>query len=197
MRNIHATLVVVLALAGCAGQLPSDEPRGPADPQGSQGSQSDVAPAAFQADDDLFAGDMPDMMVDAHTLELDGEELDADLQKALYGYALEHTDDARPWLLLARDSMRRSWDGFAVRQYGSAIDADARAASQDGVLADLVWIAGHSQGAFEQRESTALIADVYGPDALPAIDRALADAQRMEDLVAAERLRALRAGIEQ
>ena len=189
MRNIPLVLTVMFALAGCAAQVGVEVPN---DPDGAQGASE---PAAGD-NHDLFAGEMPPLMQQAHSRQLDGALLDLDEQRALYDYALEHDDDARPWLLLARDSMRRDWQGFALRQYASAIEADARAAVQRGVLDDLVRIAAYNSAVFEQRNAADLIVDVYSDDALPAIERALADAERAGDDAAIARLTALRTTLE-
>src|SRR5262245_13133069 len=108
---------ILVVLAGCFGEVA--EPGASTPPSSKPAEEVEVA--------DLFAGDMPDVMVDAHARQLGGDLLEPDVQRELFAYAERHPHDARPWLLLARDSMQRSWPGFAMRQYRSAIEADPRA----------------------------------------------------------------------
>jgi len=191
MGKLHAILIV-LALGGGAGQVADQVAT--RDATGSDGSAQDRATGdgvMCGATDDLFAGDMPDLLVDAHARQLGGELLEIEIQRELYDYAVASGDDARPWLLLARDSMRRDWEGFAVRQYASAIETDPCAATQPGVLDDLIAVAATHGGSLERREASALITAAYGTRALPALDRAMSTAEASGDHTAIERLAAL------
>jgi hypothetical protein len=143
---------------------------------------------------DLFAGDAPDLLVTAHRAQLCGEVLDVDVLSAIFQYAQQHPDDARPWLLLARDSMRRQWGGFAVRQYASAITADERVTHDDSVLVDLLHVARNYDG-LEHDEASALIAEAWGARALPALDAQQAEMRAADDAAAVDRLEDVRAGI--
>lgn len=144
--------------------------------------------------EDLFAGELPEVLVVAHVRQLDGELLDIDLLRDLHTHGLEHGHDARPWLLLARDSMLRTWAGIAVRQYRIAIEADPRAADQALVLKHVVAIAAGFDG-IEHRESSALLSSVWGESALSEIDCALEAALALHDERACARLEEVRGDI--
>lgn len=178
-KQIFVGLAMWCAI-GCAAEVGAD-----AAPDG-EPSQ----PEAF----DMFAGEMPDVIVDAHAQQLAGEAFSLPTMRALVDYAIEHADDARPWLLLARDSMRSGAAGFAVIQYTSAIHADPRAADQEGVLADIVQIA-RTHGGVEHRKATAIILEAYGEAALSIVERELVIARDSHDAPAVARLEALRDAI--
>lgn len=165
-KVFHAFALVTLA--GCATAVgdgrPDTEDRDMDDMTGGARAQAETAPKAPAnpaTPVDMFAGEMPDLLLDAHVRQLDGEALELFTLQVLYDYALQHDSDARPWLLLARDSMRNAWPGLAVRQYRSAIEADPRAAGQRGVYEDLLQIAAAYEGV-EHVEAIAVLSSVYG-----------------------------------
>src|SRR5262249_51545163 len=80
----------------------------------------------FDLTHDPFLGEMPEIMRFALEEQRAGRELALKVQRELFNYTRSHPQDARPWLLLARDSMARDSGGFAERQYGSALRADAQ-----------------------------------------------------------------------
>lgn len=116
---------------------------------------------------DPWGCDMPQLIAEALELQERGELLDIRVQRTLWSYAQDNPTDARPWLLLARDSMLREWDGFAVRQYAAAISADARAIEVPFVLEDLLAVARSHASGLEHDEVTALLLDNWGPEVLP------------------------------
>ena len=124
---------------------------------------------ALAPDSDLFAGTMPDFMVDLHAAVLDKKWLGAPQQRQLYEFGQEHKDDARPQLILAWDSMNREWDGIAVRMYRIAYRADHRAKDDPSMLRDLLTVASRFDRT-EFREATEIIKEAYGKDALPRIE---------------------------
>lgn len=154
-------------------------------PSPSQGSPADA--------DDLFAGPMPDFMVDLHARVLDKKRLGAPMQKQLYDYGQAHKDDARPQLILAWDAVNREWDGIAVQMYRIAYQADPRAAQDSRMLPDLLRIASQSQPErVEYRDTLELLRKAYGADARPAIQTELEELNASGELVRAERLSRLR-----
>jgi hypothetical protein len=128
-----------------------------------------AAPAAIDPLVDVFAGPMPDFMVDIHTRVLDKKPLGVEQQKALYNFGQENKTDARPQLLLAWDSMNREWDGIAVRMYRIAYRADNRAKHDPRMLNDLISVASRLEKT-EHREATAIITEAYGESVLPRLD---------------------------
>jgi hypothetical protein len=179
-ETISVMAGALLLLMGCAGT------RAPA-PTHELKATTANAPELY----DPFVGDAPHIITEALAEQASGKLLDIDLQRALFDYAHSHLDDARPWLLLARDSMARAWGGWAERQYASALEADPRVVSADGVLSDLMIVATDYQGS-DQTEATQLIVEHWGDTAIPAIEQALADAELRDDEVRASHLQALR-----
>lgn len=143
--------------------------------------------------DDLFAGPMPDFMVDLHARVLDKKRLGAPMQKQLYDYGQAHKNDARPQLILAWDAVNREWDGIAVQMYRIAYQADPRAANDSRMLPDLLRIASQSQPErVEYRDTLELMRKAYGPNARPAIEAELEELNATGELARAERLSTLR-----
>jgi hypothetical protein len=151
-----------------------------------------TAPASTATD--LFAGAMPDFMAATHLRVLDKQPLEIPEQKQLYNWGKEHPDDARPQLLLAWDSMNRDWQGIAVRMYRIAYRADRRAKADPSMLRDLLAIASRFDGV-EGSESTEVVKEALGGEALPDIDAALDTARAGGDDAAVTRLVALRKAI--
>jgi hypothetical protein len=150
-----------------------------------------ATPATPVLDADLFAGPMPDFMIEAHTRTLDKKWLDVRMQKQLYNYGQEHKDDARPQLLLGWDSMNREWYGIAVRMYRIAYRADPRAKHDPSMLRDLLFIASRYDKT-EFREATEIIRTAYGEEALPRIDEEISALRSRGEIARSERLERLR-----
>jgi hypothetical protein len=185
-------VMMILALGGCAADVAASE-TAPEMPGGA-GAMAQAALPDGTDDYDPFAGDMPYLLVDAHTRVLDSEWLDLGTIHALWDYAQSEPNDARPWLLLARDSMAQEAHGFAVTQYRSAFEADARSADYAPMLPDVLSIALH-HGGFEYRKSVELIVDAWGESALPTIDAAMLTMHSAGNLEGARKLAAIRAEV--
>lgn len=152
------------------------------------------AAAAPNAPGDLFAGPMPDFMASVHVRVLDKKPLEIEEQKSLYDFGKANPKDARPQLLLAWDSMNRDWQGLGVRSYRIAYRADHRAKDDPSMLRDLLEVAGKYDG-IEGSETTELVKEAYGREALPKLDEALTKMRGTGDSRGVARLEALRAAI--
>lgn len=144
---------------------PIAEPTTPA----GQPQPTAAAPAAVP---DLFAGSMPDFMIDVHRQVLGKQPLEVEQQKQLYEFGRAHKDDARPQLLLAWDSMNNDWDGIAVRMYRMAYNADKRAKDDPSMLRDLLEVASRNDHV-EFDDARKVIGNIYGAQALPALNAKL------------------------
>jgi hypothetical protein len=162
-------------------------------PSGENNAAPVPAPAPEPAVD-LFAGEMPDFMANAHARVLDKKPLGAPDQKRLYEHGQDNPNDARPQLLLAWDSMNREWDGIAVRMYRIAYRADARAKQDPSMLRDLLQVAS-THDRVEYRETTEIVREAFGGEALGAIEEKIADLQSRGDSKGIDRLERLRAAI--
>lgn len=182
----------------------SDEPEAPATasavarpPAANTGSAQISAPApkpAAPPEVDLFAGEMPDFMANAHAKVLDKKWLGAPEQRQLFDYGKQNPTDARPQLLLAWDSMNREWDGIAVRMYRIAYRADPRAKQDPSMLRDLLRVAA-THDRVEYRETTEIVREAYGGEALGAIEEKIEELRGRNDATGVDRLERLRDAI--
>jgi hypothetical protein len=168
------------------------EPRTAQPNAAAEPAQAAAAPAEPAVD--LFAGEMPDFMANLHARVLDKKPLGAPQQRELYEYGKKNPTDARPQLLLAWDSMTREWDGIAVRMYRIAYRADPRAKQDPSMLRDLLQGAA-THDRVEYRETTEIVREAYGGEALDAITEKLAELQSRGDSRGVERLERLRDAI--
>ena len=179
------------------------EPK-PNEPKPSEPARADPAPppaAAAKAGGvpqqpnadaiDLFAGEMPDFMAEAHMRVLDNQRLHPSKAKELYDYGMENKQDARPQMLLSMDALNREWYGFLSRHYRMAYRADPRVKDIPEVLSNLVWVAGNYDRV-EYREATEVLHMMYGAKALPEVEARLEEAVAANQDKRIERLSKLR-----
>ncbi|HMI90199.1 MAG TPA: hypothetical protein VK509_02495 [Polyangiales bacterium] len=165
---------------------PAPAPAQPAPKPATAAPAQPIAP-----DSDLFAGTMPDFMVDLHARVLDKKWLGAPEQRQLYEFGKQNKNDARPQLLLAWDSMNREWDGIAVRMYRIAYRADRRAKDDPTMLRDLLAVASRFDRT-EFREASEIIKEAYGGEALPRIEEEIARFTTAGEVARAARMSRLR-----
>jgi serine/threonine-protein kinase len=111
-------------------------------------------------------------------------------QRALvpaYEFARKHPDDPRPWLLLGAAYARSDWFRDSVERYLRAHQVDSTCRGDPQMLADLLKAAAHPVAG---RSAARAIRDIYGVEAIPALEQALE--QRRGDPEATARLTRLR-----
>jgi hypothetical protein len=111
-------------------------------------------------------------------------------QRALrpaYEFAHQNPGDPRPWLLLGHAYAQLDWLSDAVERYVRAYRVDSTCRGDPQMLADLVKAAAHPVAG---RSAARAIHDIYGADAMGAIDAAIA--RHDSDREAAARLGRLR-----
>ncbi|HEY6478021.1 MAG TPA: protein kinase [Polyangia bacterium] len=94
-------------------------------------------------------------------------------QRALapaYEFAHDNPDDPRPWLLLGRAYAELDWFSDAVDRYVRADHVDSTSRGDPQMLADLLKAAAHPAAAHLAARA---IRDIYGAEALPALDKAI------------------------
>jgi hypothetical protein len=96
--------------------------------------------------------------------------------------------------MLAWDARNRDWDGNAARMYRIAFSADARAKDDPSMLPDLISIAGRYDNV-EYTDSSSLIVDAFGSEALPEVEDEIALATRRGEQRKLDRLTRLRDAI--
>jgi len=131
---------------------------------------SAVPPVLFRAKQQLDAGERPREST----------------VKALRAHASQNRDDPRPYLLLARIYLGRRWRSDALDRYERAYDRDPSVRGDPQMLADLVGLVSHEKVG---RRAARQVEKIYGAEALPVVDAALAapdlpskSAKRLRDL---------------
>jgi serine/threonine-protein kinase len=111
-------------------------------------------------------------------------------QRALvpaYEFARKNPDDPRPWLLLGAAYANVDWFRDSVERYVRAYQVDSTCRGDPHMLADLLKAAAHP---IAGRSAARAIRDIYGAEAIPALEQALEN--RRDDRDATERLTRLR-----
>jgi serine/threonine-protein kinase len=111
-------------------------------------------------------------------------------QRALvpaYDFARKHPDDPRPWLLLGAAYAQVDWFRDSVERYLRAYQIDSTCRGDPQMLADLLQAAAHPVAG---RSAARAIRDIYGIEAIPALEQALE--RRRGDPEAIARLTRLR-----
>jgi eukaryotic-like serine/threonine-protein kinase len=94
-------------------------------------------------------------------------------QRALapvYEFAHGNPDDPRPWLLLGHAYAELDWYSDSVERYVRADHLDSTCRGDPQMLPDLLKAAAHPVAS---RAAARAIRDIYGAEALPAVDRAM------------------------
>ena len=118
-----------------------------------------------------------------------GAHLSQKALQPLYDFAHQNPGDARPWLLLGRAYAQVDWYSDSVERYIKAHKADATSRGDPQMLADLIKAAAHPTAGPAARRA---IRDIYGAEAIPAVDKALRRANGdREDTARLTRLREL------
>ena len=118
---------------------------------------------------------------------LRGRPLSAGAERSIKRWVRNHRDDARPHLLIAQSYMAKGWGRSAFDRYQLAQRVDPRSRFDPRMARDLVRIASESSVA---DQAARYVVEIYGADALEAIDRELARTTISDD--ARARLEALK-----
>jgi cytochrome c-type biogenesis protein CcmH/NrfG len=90
--------------------------------------------------------------------------------QAAYTFAHQNPGDPRPWLLLGHAYAQLDWYSDSVERYLRAHRVDSTSRGDPRMLADLLKTAAHpTAGPVGARA----IRDIYGAEAIPALDRAI------------------------
>jgi eukaryotic-like serine/threonine-protein kinase len=88
-----------------------------------------------------------------------------------YAFARQNPDDPRPWLLIARVHAQLGWLSDSVERYLRAYRADPTCRGDPHMLEDLLKAVTHRVAG---RNAAQAIRDIYGAEALPALEKAIA-----------------------
>jgi hypothetical protein len=95
--------------------------------------------------------------------------------RALHHYNGRHPADPRGHILLARGYLSRRWIRDAANEYAIALKVSDMTRGDPHLLPDLIRIVE-----FGSEEGVHLVTEVFGKEALPAVDRALETQSRAE-----------------
>ena len=90
-----------------------------------------------------------------------------------YAFARQNPGDPRPWLLIAHAYAQLDWLSDSVERYQRAYRADPTCRGDPQMLEDLLKAAVHRVAG---RKAARAIRDIYGAEALPALEKAIARA---------------------
>jgi serine/threonine-protein kinase len=176
--------------SGTGSAQPSDGESVPGDAARSSGEAQ--APIVFRdelvpaREDDLLAHVPRDLAVHRDRVR-SGEPLDAEAFAPMYGYARSHRDDARIHLVLAEGYMLLGWFTDAIDRYLTAYRVDSAMKRHRAMLDDLIVLVFERQVSLDAADA---IVAIYGRDAMPAVDAAIASDPPPDRLRALEQLRA-------
>jgi hypothetical protein len=100
-----------------------------------------------------------------------GARLDEGALGPAYAFARQNPDDPRPWLMIAHAYAQLGWMSDSVERYQRAYRADPTCRGDPQMLDDLLKAATHRVAG---RNAVRAIRDMYGAEALPAIEKAIA-----------------------
>ena len=104
-----------------------------------------------------------------------------------YAFARKNPHDPRPWLLLGAAYAQADWFSDSVERYLRAYQIDPTCRADPQLLANLLKAAAHPAA---DRKAARAIRDIYGAEAIPALEQALEE--RRGDREATARLTRLR-----
>jgi hypothetical protein len=109
-----------------------------------------------------------------------------------YAFARQNPGDPRPWLLIGHAYAQLGWLSDSVERYQRAYRADPTCRGDPQMLEDLLKAATHGVAG---RAAARAIRDIYGAEALPALEKAIAGGAGDRD--GSDRLDHLRDSLEQ
>jgi len=162
-----------------ATQTPAPDPRTtttppaqqqPAVPAGTQTKPTAAAPRGKRARDP-WQDPVPEALKPIREKLEHGVRLNEGALGPAYTFARENPDDPRPWLLIGHAYAQLNWVSDSVERYQRAYRADPTSRGDPQMLEDLLKAATHRTAG---RNAVKAIRDMYGAEALPAIEKAIA-----------------------
>jgi serine/threonine-protein kinase len=90
--------------------------------------------------------------------------------RPVYDFAHQNPGDPRPWLLLGHAYAQLDWFSDSVERYQRAYHVDTSSRGDPQMLADLLKAAAHPVAG---RAAARAVHDMYGAEAIPAVEKAL------------------------
>jgi serine/threonine-protein kinase len=95
-----------------------------------------------------------------------------------YAFARQNPTDPRPWLLIGHAYAQIGWMSDSVERYQRAYRADPSCRGDPQMLEDLLKAVTHRVAG---RRAEQAVRDIYGAEALPALEKAIARGDRDDD----------------
>ena len=114
---------------------------------------------------------MPEALAPIRDRLQQGARLDEGALGPAYAFARQNPGDPRPWLLIAHAYARLEWVTNSVERYQRAYRADPTCRGDPQMLEDLLKAVSHRVAG---RNAAQAIRDIYGAEALPAVEKAIA-----------------------
>jgi serine/threonine protein kinase len=169
-----------------AAQAPSPDPQTTPTPPGNAAApaQPPAAAAATQAQTkpagalapgqrarDPWQEAVPEVLKPIRDRLERGARLDEGALGPAYAFARQNPGDPRPWLLIAHAHALLGWMSDSVERYQRAYRADPTCRGDPQMLEDLLKAVTHRAAG---RNAARAIRDIYGAEALPALEKAIA-----------------------
>jgi hypothetical protein len=162
-------------------QAPAQQPTLPAQPPAQQppatsgATQTQAKPASAVAPGqrarDPWHEAVPEALQPIRDKLERGARLNEGALGPAYAFARQNPGDPRPWLLIGRAYAQLGWLSDSVERYQRAYHADPTCRGDPQMLEDLLKAAAHRAAG---RNAARAIRDIYGAEALPALEKAIA-----------------------
>ena len=152
-------------------EAPAEEAAPPEQPKQTKPPKQPVAEAQPQSDArNPWQQPVPRELKSIRDRVNRGAKVSQKALKPVYAYARQNPGDPRPWLLLGRAYAQVDWYTDSVERYVRAHREDSTCRGDPQMLADLLAGAAHPTAG---RNAARAIRDIYGVEALPALEKAL------------------------
>ena len=158
-----------------AAKSPAPDPRATPTPPGNAAAQTQTKPASAVAPGqrarDPWQEAVPEVLKPIRDRLERGARLDEGALGPAYAFARQNPGDPRPWLMIAHAHAQLGWMSDSVERYQRAYRADPTCRGDPQMLEDLLKAATHRVAG---RNAARAIHDIYGAEALPALEKAIA-----------------------
>jgi hypothetical protein len=135
---------------------------------------------------DYLGGELPPALARLRADLDSGNPPNRALFQDVYGHAREHPEDARSQILLAQAFVLLTWYTDAIERYRSAWRTDSASRHVPSVLEDLVLLTFERSVAPEAEDA---LVEIFGAEALHAVDAAIASEPSEEQIARLGRVR--------
>jgi hypothetical protein len=154
---------------------PAHAPAQPAPPTTAAATQTQPKPASAlapaQGARDPWQQAVPDALKPIRDSLERGTRLNEGALGPAYAFARQNPGDPRPWLLIAHAYAQLNWVSDSVERYQRAYRVDPTSRGDPQMLEDLLKAAAHRVAS---HHAARVILDIYGVEALPALEKAIA-----------------------